>query len=275
MTIAALKTVFDFRDYQSYLRSALPTSGPSRGARTRLAEVLGCQNGFISLVLNGAAHFSTEHAMTVGKFLKHSEAEQDYFLLLICHARAGSKDLQIHYQKKIDEIFKKRREIRERIQVRTELSEASQAQYYSSWHYTAIHMILFTPGVQTPEKIASALEIPLSKVQSVLDFLIQCGLVETRRNRLIAKPSRTHLPADSPLVAKHHSNWRMRAIQSLDYVHASDLHYSAVFSLSREGAEKIRTLLLEVLQESEPIIRDGEDETVCAMALDWFHLSGP
>ncbi len=275
MTIAVLKTVFDFKDYQSYLRSALPTSGPSRGARTRLADALGCQNGFISLVLSGSAHFSTEHAMTVGKFLKHSEAEQDYFLLLICHARAGSKDLQIHYQKKIDEVSTKRREIRERIQVRTELSEASQARYYSSWHYTAIHMALFTLGVQTPEKIASTLEIPLPKVQGVLDFLIQCGLVETKGNRMIVKPSRTHLPADSPLIARHHSNWRMRAIQSLDHVHASDLHYSAVFSLSREGAEKVRTLLLEVLQESEPIIRNGKDETVYAMALDWFHLNNP
>jgi uncharacterized protein (TIGR02147 family) len=265
-------SVFDFRNYREYLKEALPTQGPSRGGRSKLAAALGCQNGFVSLVLSGEGNFSPEHAMTISRFLNHDEEERDYFLLLVQFERAGSKDLESHYKKKVDEIHARRKEIRERIQVKSTLSEADHLTYYSSWHYAAIHMSLYTPALQTRESLANYFHLPTAKVSQIVNFLTSIGLVEEKNHRLFPKPSRIHLSPDSPLIAKHHTNWRMKSIQSLDEPRPRDLHYSAILSLDEEAVEKIREILLLALQNSEPILKAAKDETVYVTTIDLFQL---
>lgn len=266
------KTLFDFYDYRAYLKFALPVSGPQRGTRAKLAEALGCQGAFVSLVLGGSTHFSLEHAEKVSRFLTHDEDERDYFLLLVHSARAGSKDLERYYQEKLEAIRSKRREIKERVVTTSSLSEADQLVYYSSWHYTAIHMCLMVPHLQERQAIANALHLPQGTVSSILSFLVRTGLAEEQGGRFVCGPIRIHLPANSPLVSKHHTNWRVKAIQSLDGTNKSDLHYSSVMCLSEEAIEKIRSLLLQAIEDTEPIIKDAKNEAVCALALDIFRV---
>lgn len=62
-------TVFDFDDYKDYLKAAMPSTGKSRGQRSKLAETLGCQLSFLSLVLNKSdTHLSLEHGKSVCDF---------------------------------------------------------------------------------------------------------------------------------------------------------------------------------------------------------------
>jgi len=267
------KTVFDYLNYREYLKNALPVKGPDRGARAKLAGALNCQGAFISLVLGGSSHFSLEHAAKISRFLNHDTEERDYFLLLVHLARAGSKDLETYYREKIQGIQIRRREIKERVDTTTQLSEADQLTYYSSWHFTAIHMCLMVPHLQDKSAIAAALKLPQSRVSSVLNFLLKTGLAKLSGNRYVCGPTRIHLPADSPLVTKHHSNWRLQALQSMDSFHPSSLHYSSVMSLSQEAIEKIRTILLQAIETSEPIIKEAKEETVCVLAMDLFEIA--
>lgn len=267
------KTLYDFDDYREYLQQALPVSGPGRGARTRLADALGCQNGFVSLVLSGGAQFSLEHATVISRFLKHDADEEDFFLLLVHLGRAGSRELERYYLRKIEQIRERRREIKVRIKERSDLSENDRLLYYSSWHYTAIHMCLLSAGTRTRDSISGFLNIAPNKVSEVLNFLVQAGLAAQEGDQFISGPTRIHLPSESPLISKHHSNWRMRAVESLDHVSSQDLHFSSVMSISKDAAEKIRAILLQAIQDAEPVIREAKDETVVALTIDLFGLS--
>lgn len=265
-------SLFDAKDYRTYLKTALPTCGANRGQRTSLAHELRVQKGWISAVINGSAELSLEHAFRVSQFLSHSEDERGYFLLLVQHSRAGSKDLQDHFSKKILEIQSRRRELTERIRTKVKLSEMSQTTYYSSWHYTAVHMCLMIEKLRTPTSVADYLKLPIARVKAVLEFLFSNGLAELKDGHYYASPTRIHLASNSDFISKHHTNWRMKAIQSLDLVKKEDLHYSSVMSLSKETAEKIRALLLQSIQSTEPLIRDAKDEDVYVLTIDWFGL---
>ncbi len=266
------KNLFEYNDYRSYLRDALPTAGEARGARTKLALELGVQKGFISSILHGNAELSLEQAYRTSVFLSHTEEEREFYLLLVQKDRAGSKDLESHFEKKIKSIALKRREIKERIQVKATLSESDQLTYYSSWHYTAVHMCLRVPTTQTLHSISNYLRLPTKRVSEVLEFFIKTGMAEQKGDTYLVGPTRIHLPSDSPLISKHHTNWRMQAISALDRKSKNNAHYSAIYSISESAAQKIREKLLQLIQDIEPDIRDAKDETVYTLCFDLFNL---
>lgn len=260
-------------DYRDYLRSALPVSGEGRGSRNRLAESLNCQKGFVSQVLGGSVHFSLEHAIQVSRFLRHDPKEEEFFLLLVHLGRSGSHELSEFYRGKIREILERRKQIKERIKTGSELSESDQMLYYSSWQYTAIHMCLLIPRLRTRKAIGDYLGLPAEAISRVLDFLINCGLAIQKGGEYFSGPIRLHIPSESPFVSKHHTNWRMQSIASLDRRGPVDLHYSLIMSLSEEAAEKIRSILLQAIQETEPVLKAARDETIYALNLDLFCVS--
>ena len=267
-----MTSLFDFKDYRVFLKSALPVKGPERGARNRLAEALRCQKGFVSQVLSGRSHFSLEHGIKISRFLGLGAVEEEYFLLMLHRDRAGSKDLEKFYDKKLSEILDRRKEIKERIRSSSDLSEQDQMIYYSSWHYTAVHMCLLVPELQTRASMSAFLGVQPQIIAKVLDFFLQVGLAQQRGDHFTAGPTRIHLPSDSPLIAKHHTNWRMRAIDSLDAPKEQDLHYSLIMSISDQTAEKIRDLLLNAIQAVEPVMKESEDKAVYSLCLDLFSV---
>lgn len=267
-----MKSPYDFRDYKKFLKAVLPVEGPKRGARNRLAEALNCQKGFVSQVLNGNSHFSLEHGMKICRFLHLDSQEEEYFLLLLHKERAGSKDLETFYEKKLLEIQERRSQIKDRIQIGNTLGEAQQVTYYSSWLFCAVHMCLMVPQLTSKTAISSFLGVPPRTIGKILDFFLLAGLAKQEGDRIVSGPARIHLPNHSPLISKHHTNWRVRAIDSLDCPHERDLHYTLIMSISEEAATKIREILLNAIQNIEPVIKEAEDQDVCCLNIDLFGL---
>lgn len=265
-------TVFDFNDYRIYLKNVLENLTPPRGARSRLAKHLNCQTAFISQVLAGKVDFSLEHAVKIGQFLALSEAENHFLILLIHFGRAGSKMLREHYQGQMNQIREKRSQVEERIEVKSKVSFEDQAHYYSAWYYSTVHVALSLLPIQTPAMLATRLGVPLPRVQEILEFLVKAGMAKRTSKGFTIGHRRIHLGNYSPFIRKHHINWRMKAVNSLDFPSKSDLHYSGVFTLTAEDFSRIREMLLDVIQKSEPIIRESREETLGALCLDWFGI---
>ncbi len=263
---------FAYQDYREYLKARLPTKGPERGLRSRLAEELRCQSAYISRVFAGESHFSLEHASLISRFLGHGEFEKEYFLLLVHEARAGNRDLVEFYQKKRQEVLERRLVIAERIKVKTGLTKEDQMTYYSSWFYAAIHVMLTVPRLQTASEIAKYLSLPLGQVQKVLDFLESAGLAVQDKEKYRSGESRIHLGRDSPMISKHHANWRMRAVQAVDRFSRDDLFYSGPISIAESDVEKIRGKILKLLEEVEPIFQESSEECVYCLDIDFFRL---
>lgn len=266
------KQVYEFTDYKAYLLHALDTSETARGMRTRMAQALGCQTAFVSQVLNGHTHFSLEHAARIRTFLALSKDEGDFFMLLVHLGRAGTRDLAEYYRDQLEGIIRRRQTISERIQVKRALSKEDQAQYYSSWIYATIHVMLSIPRFKTAAALSEHLALPLNHVTEVLEFLASVGLARRIGGRFEIGTTRIHLGQDSPLISKHHTNWRMRAIHALDVPQKGDLHYSSVVTLSEDDAKKIREILLASLEKVEPILVESKEEAAFALSLDLYRI---
>jgi uncharacterized protein (TIGR02147 family) len=266
------KSPFEFTDYKKFLLHPFDTTGKARGSRSKLAKALGCQTAFISQVLNGPIHFSLEHAIKICEFLGLSEDESHYFILLVHLGRAGNQALRKYYQSQIDEILHRRQVVRERIRVRQGMSKDDQATYYSTWHYAAIHVLLSVPRFQSPSAIAERLKLPFAMVSDCLEFLVSIGLAARQGENFRIGEKRIHLPSGSPLISKHHINWRMKAIQSFELPASNDLHYSSVISLSEKDARQIRSILLDSIEKAEPILKQSNEEAIFGMSMDFFRI---
>ena len=118
-----MESVFDFRSYRDFLKARLPTTGPSRGLRSKVAEHLGVKGAFISQVLGGKQNLSLEQAIKLADFLSMAPEEEDYLVLLVNFERAGSQRLQEHLEKKVRRIQESRKEIKSRIKSEPRVSE--------------------------------------------------------------------------------------------------------------------------------------------------------
>lgn len=264
--------VFEFREYKAFLSESFPKTGELRGGRSRLADFLNCKLGFISQVLSGDADFSLEHGLLIAEYLQLSDSEKDFFLLLLQKDRAGSTKLQKHFQIQIDKILKERLEVRSRLKKASEVSEDQFRTYYSKWYYTAIHMCTLIPSLRTADKIHKYLCIPIEEVVAALSELEAMGFIQRKEREFLPQKRRYHLSEKSPTLKNHHTNWRLASVRSLDSKATDDLHYSSVMSISQSAFLEIRKLLLEAVENSEPIIESAKDEGVYTLTIDLFEV---
>jgi uncharacterized protein (TIGR02147 family) len=266
-----IKEIFQFDDYRRYLTTALDAEG-ERGKRSRLAEALRCQPAFVSRVLKGEADFSQEHGIVINAFMEHREEEADYFMVLLDYQRAGTKILKEFHRKKMEQMRAKRQIVSERIGVKKNLSESDQMTYYSAWYFAAIHILLMVPELRSPQRLSDRLKLPLTLVKDVLDFLVGVGLATVTEKGYEPGQTRIHLPSDSPIISKHHMNWRLRAMQALEIKDPENIHYSGPLCISKEVALKIREMILHFLSDAEPLIREAKEEEVYCLDIDFFKI---
>lgn len=264
-------TVFDYQDYRKFLKDIIDLrDGQGRGFRSYLSQQIGVQRTFISQVLNGDAHFNLEHGEAVGRTLSLSDEEIDFFLLLISFARAGTFQLRDRLQNQINAIRDSRMAVRTRFKEKDALSSKDKLEYYSSWLYGAIRVLLTIPQFQTRESVERYFSLPREQVSQAIEFLVSRKLVIEKDGELTPTEKHMFLNEDSKLVTKHHTNWRMRAIQSLDFERRTDLHFSAVNSLSREDVQKIRENLMKTIEEIRKTVRDSKEECLYSLCVDFF-----
>ena len=264
-------TLFEYRNYKALVTDALEARG-KRGERSRLATVVQCHTAYISQVLNGEAHFSLEQAERVAHYLGLKKERLHFFLLLVQWARASSPTLQKFFATQIEQLVEQQFVLKSRLEFKKTLSREDQATFYSSWQYGAIHVLVSVPGCHTEQGISRYLGIPISRVTEILHFLVSVGLVVRKGQGYEIGTSHIHLENDSPMISKHHTNWRMRTVQALDEVRREDLHYSSVITASKDDSVKIRTILVRAIEEIRATVKESKDEEAFAYSLDFFGL---
>lgn len=264
--------LFAFTDYKRYLNERLDntSAGGGRGSRSRLASHTGVQTSYLAQVLRGNAQLSLEQAEQTNVFLQHTEKESLYFLTLVQSARAGSVALRNRLAKQIASLREEHLTLKNRLSVSQPLNEHHQVTYYSSWLYGAIHALVSVPGFQSAEKIANELKVSPRAVTEAIEFLSSCGILVRERKHLKVGNARLHLPSDSPLIQKHHINWRLKAIQNLENEPSQSLHYSSVVSLSESDAKAIHEQLIQTIQKLKAVVHDSPEEDIRSICIDFF-----
>lgn len=269
------KDIFSYKDYKAYLQ-ALIASKPKggRGIRMAMAIAIGSPVSHISQVLGGKSQLSMEQAEGINEFYGHTPEEANFFLLLVQYARAGSQGLKKRLGNQIQQILEKRLVLKERLGVKTILSIEDQTTFYSSWIYGAIHVMLTIDKFQTKEAISHYLGISIQHTAEILEFLVSIGLAVQKENgHFTVGTSRIHLGNDSPMISKFHTNWRIKAISSMEKERLKeDLHYSSAITISEADMMRIKGLLVKNIEEIKAIIKDSKEEGVHCFSLDFFRI---
>src|SRR4051812_15387235 len=98
-------SVYDYDNYKNYLNKWIElTPNKGRGQRIKLAGAIRCQTPFITHVLTGSYHFSTEQAEACTRWLGLNPTDAEYFVLLVLKQRSSNKETQFFFNQQIQRL---------------------------------------------------------------------------------------------------------------------------------------------------------------------------
>jgi len=267
-----VKPVYEFAHYKDFLTSKVGPRTNRSGLRLAMAQTLQCQPTYVSQVLYGSAHFSLEQAESLAEFLALTSDEKHFFLLLLQKNRAGTKRLEKYFGNQIEQILANRLVITKRMGGENQLTEDQRSVYYSSWQYICVHIALTIPALRTAASLSEHLGISKKRILEILDFLVKCNLARRAGDQFVTGVGEIRLGNSTHHILKHHAHWRTQAIESLEREGLSDLHYSAVVSLSQKDVVRLKEKMLEFLGEILGEIRKSEEEVLYCYLIDFFNM---
>lgn len=258
-------SIYEYRDFREYLKELfkqVDTNKESKLTASSLARSINVSTSLMSQVLSGDKQFNPDQAFAICDFLKLKDHEIDYFLLMIEWDRAAHHKLKARLEKKMHLAEERARKIETRVTKDFELSDESKAIYYSSWLYTGVRNLTAIGSLNDVKALANYLQVSEVFLEKVINFLIQEGLCKNVDGNLTYGPAHTHLSVDSPLVTKHHQNWRLRAFQKMELRSQDDLFYTCPMSLSNNAALQIRKLLPQIIEDILKITGPSPSEDI-------------
>ena len=265
--------IFEIVDYKGILNHILfEKRKTQKGLSRKLSEYLGVHPTLVSQVLKGQKDFSEEQILVVCEYLGVAKLETKYLLALLQKERAGSKKLKDLCQETIEQIRKQALKVSERVTRDRTLSEAEKAIFYSNWVYSAIHLLSTLETPLSFEEVSKRLNLSLRKTREILDFLIQTQMVIEKDGKFISGAMVTHLEKDSPFLVKHHTNWRLKAIQAAENLSDDELMYSGNISINKQDFAKLREMLIKTIQDFIAIVKPSPAEDIAQFNLDLFWI---
>lgn len=264
--------VFKHLDYKELLREAIDENMSVYGFKSKLADAAGCGRSFFSQVLNSHVHLTPEHALGISKVLELNKSSQEYFIELVHLARAGSPELKEYIHSKLGELKRDYENLINRFSSDDLKNTADASLYYSHWYYTAIHGMLTIPRFKRVKEIANHLELSESLVQKVLSELQDLGFVKCSDNSWEVTENNIHVPRDSYFVTLNHANWRKKANENSALRKTESLHFTAVYTMSRQDLEKLKEYVFKLIDESREITEHSKEEEMVNLNIDLYSV---
>lgn len=264
-------SAFEFSDYKDFLKAWLadrPKNG--RGESRKIAARLAVSTTLVSQVLNGDKHFTMETASELADYMALTERECDHFLLLVDLARAGNQSLRAKIKRRIDAGREAARTLNKRLEHDRNLSAADAATFYSHWVYTGVTNWIATQPSADVAAIAERMKVPVTLVAKVMSFLLETGILVKKPDGYENGVKRIHIGADSPLVVKHHQNWRLQGFNQMPFTDKQNLFLTMPMSLSEEVAARIRSDLVTSVEKIGKWVSPSPSEVVRCLNIDWF-----
>ncbi len=268
-------TLFTELDYRKFLNDfikAKPKAG--HGFKLKIAEALGVHPTLVTQILKGQKSFTMEQAFTLSQFLKFNDIERDYFLTLIDFDRAGTIQLKKFIEAKLLKLRQEGEKAKNRVATYSSMSEADQAIFYSHWYYSAIRLSCGIGDTASVKTLAKQFNLSIELVEQILDFLSTRGLVVKNSDdkTYTSGPQNTFLPSDSPLVSRHHMNWRIKALETHPRLKQDELAFSAPVTIAEKDLNEVKKMCLDLIQAVSKKVSASESETLACINIDWFRV---
>lgn len=263
-------TVFDFNDYRQFISAQVDAQAKPWGTWGRLAKIAGCQATYLSQVMKGKAQLTPDHVYRMARHWEMTDAETDFFLLLLERERVAGKELRAHLEEKMKKIRREREDLAKRFaKERVEAGE-KETLYYSAWYWAALHVIVTIPEYQTPAAIARRLNLPVGFVEQALKRLADNGFVKQSKGKWAIHTADVHVPKESVMIGVHHNNWRQRAVTDSTVSGGDSVHFTGVYSLSRTDYQHLKEKMLELIEHSRKVVAPSAEEELACFLCDLF-----
>ncbi len=268
-------SVYDFKSYKEFVREWVRTAtGGPRGQYLKMAKSIRVHTTTISQIFQQDKDLTLEQAHLLTDHLGLNTLESRYFMNLVQIGRAGTADLKSYFANEAKLLKAESELIKNRVFKGEQLSAEQRATFYSQWYYAAVHLLTDIPELQTPEALSVATGLSLKRVREILEFLENSGLCRVVEGRYQPSQLRTHIDKGSPLAARHHTNWRLRSIESIETLTDRDLAFTAPLTISAKDAGEIKSLILKFIEDATGVIADSPSEEGYCLNIDWFKISG-
>jgi uncharacterized protein (TIGR02147 family) len=266
--------VFEFESYKRYVNariSSLPKKG--RGEFRRISSALKMHTTLVSQIFRGEAkNLSFEQACELCEYLGLTDLETDYFLKLVQMERAGTERSRKLLRKQLAALRAQAEQVASRLPQRKELTDAERAIFYSSWRYSAVRLATSIKGLHSIDQIAERFMISKAEARAIVDFLLATGLCIEKDGEIHMGPKNTHTEAGSPLAVRHHTNWRLRAVQRIEKLGPQELAFTAPVSIAKKDMAKIRARILEMIEDVAKTVKASEPEQLACLSIDWIEV---
>lgn len=267
--------IFDFFNYKDFIHhhiENLPKSG--RGEFRKIATSLRMHTTLVSQVFSGDKHLTLDQAFDLCKLYGFTDLETEYFLAMVTKERAAQQNLQKYFEQRLEQIRKQAKEIKNRLPTGKTLTERDRAIFYSHWYYSAVRQVCALPDCHTPEIIAKRLNLSVERVREALQFLVGIGLCEIDdKGAYSPTEARTHVEKTSPLVGRHHINWRLKAIEKMNKHGPQELAFTAPLTIHKKDTDKIYKKILELVDTMSAVVRETDPQELYCLNVDWFQVS--
>jgi uncharacterized protein (TIGR02147 family) len=266
--------IFEFDDYREFIRFRVESSPrKGHGQYRKIADFLAIPTSLVSQIMSGVRELNLESAALLIEYFTLTELEADYFLNLVELARAGNEPLRLRIRARLKEAREKGSQIKQRIRHERELSNEESQQFYSQWFYSGVRLMTSIPGMNTPDRIAAALKLQPNAVAKVLEFLSTTGLCIEREGEFFLGPQSTHVSNDSPIVLRHHMNWRVKTLAQLTHPKPHEMIFTGPVTLSNEARMEVKQRLLQLIAEWGEIVDASKEGALSCLNIDWVDIA--
>lgn len=263
--------IFKYNNYKKYVNDRIlnmPKKG--HGQYRKMSNFLAVNSVNVSQIFRGDRDLTIEQACELCEFFGFSEIEGQYFLALVELEKAGTLKLRKMIQIRLNEIAEKSQDLKQRLKQEKQLSEEAKSTFYSNWYYSGIRLLTSIKGFENVDRIAEHFGLTVTTVRRVVDFLLQYGLCIDHDGKIIMGPSSTHLEAGSPLISRHHMNWRLRGIENMEGLDSNELFLTMPCSLDAKSLKLIRDELVQTVERITKVIDEAPSEQLACLNIDLF-----
>jgi uncharacterized protein (TIGR02147 family) len=265
--------IFEFLDYRSFLREyikQLPKRG--HGEINKMAKAAAIHPSLLSQILSGEKNLSLEQAQRIAVYIDLTIQEMDYLLNLVQFQRSGTHELKSFFRQKLNLLKLASTELSQQVRQDQQLTEEEKSILYSHWLYLAVWLFTSIGDGKALEDVGVQFGITRERAVEILNFLVATKLCVLDRGRYQMGSQSIHVGRGSPHLHKHHTNWRIRAIEASDKIDLDELMYSAPISVSKSDFAKIKDRLTEVIKEATDLALASSAEEVVYFGLDFFRI---
>jgi hypothetical protein len=271
--------IYESADYKKILVQALTdkkTHVSKQFTFQNMAEHCGVQKTYLSKVLNREGHLTEDQLYLACDYLGFSEDETNYVALVYAHEKSIVPKRREILKKKIESFQNQNRKTEKRIAV-TAVEDSSPhiMTYHLDPYFPLIHVFLtIRKYASDVRRISEALAISESQLNYYLTRLEQMGIVRFQAQRFEVLKDNIHLPQDSALYTAFRTRMRIKALEKMDRSPAAESYsFSVVFSSIPQVRQKIQTLILNTIKESQELVSKGKEEEIYQMNIDLLNWS--